>query len=436
MLRVSAVTEGVESLRTEPHRPGLLSVDDALDLCLRCDPRLKAGWEEIAKAKADWVQSSLKPNPTLSTSQTLMPLTHPFTVDRQGGPPQLDLGVAMPMDWFLFGKRAAAMVSARRDVEVSEAEYADLVRVRVAETAKAYFDAVEANGIVVLLRDNVQNLEEVERVTQAAVIDGGRPRVELSRIRLDRLAAQQSLRDAETAAVSAKASLNALVGRQIRSDVELPRDFSGPIRVEPLSLDEAWEIAFRSRPDLRSARWQIAKTQADMETERRRGCATVVPRVGYTRQFQEKAIGFPDADSWGVGLDVSLPLHDRNQGNRLKAAADFRQARSEMRALVVELKSDIEAATRELEAAVENATTVADEQVKLASDVRDSLTASYREGGRPLIDVLDAQRSFRDTYRLYLHARGSYWRAFYNYHATLGEQVLTHGIDHANPARE
>ena len=64
-----------------------------------------------------------------------------------------------------------------------------------------------------------------------------------------------------------------------------------------------------------------------------------------------------------------------------------------------------------------------------------NVTAAYNAGDRPLIDLLDAQRNYRETYRLYISARAGFWRAFYRYNAAIGQQVLTHdpGQDPAGP---
>jgi len=56
-------------------------------------------------------------------------------------------------------------------------------------------------------------------------------------------------------------------------------------------------------------------------------------------------------------------------------------------------------------------------------EVRDSITKAYDVGGRPLIDVLDAQRTYRDTYRLYISSRANYWRSVYKYNSAIGKQV-------------
>jgi cobalt-zinc-cadmium efflux system outer membrane protein len=94
---------------TPTQAPAELTLDQVINATLLADPKLRAGFEAINQANGDALTASLKPNPTFNINQTLLPLTRPFTVDEQGGPPQLDIGLAYPIDWFLFGKRAAAM---------------------------------------------------------------------------------------------------------------------------------------------------------------------------------------------------------------------------------------------------------------------------------------------------------------------------------------
>jgi cobalt-zinc-cadmium efflux system outer membrane protein len=55
--------------------------------------------------------------------------------------------------------------------------------------------------------------------------------------------------------------------------------------------------------------------------------------------------------------------------------------------------------------------------------VRDSINKAYEAGGRPLIDVLDAQRNYRETYRLFIESRANLGRAEARYHALLGRKV-------------
>lgn len=403
-----------------------INLDQTINYCLIADPVIRAGLESINQANADALTASLKPNPQFFTDIQLLPLTRPFTPTRQGGPPQFDAIVSYPIDWFLFGKRAAAMQAADYGVRVSESEYQDLIRVRVLEAAIAYYGVLEARALRDVARQDTENFRRIELLTSSAVENGGRPLVELNRIRLDRLRSEQSLRDAENALVAAISQLRVLLGRD---DADPEFDVVGTLEsssvIEPLPLNEAVDIAEQNRPDLEAARWKIAEADAIYQSELRKAYPTLIPSFGYTRQYQNKAIGFPDADSWLANLTMSVPIFDRNQGHQSKAASISAQAGYQLQARRVALRGEVVRATQALTTAAANAQAVAQEQLQIARQVRDSINSAYEAGGRPLIDALDAQRNYRETYRLFITSRADYARAEMRYSATLGRQ-MTH----------
>src|SRR5262249_17501324 len=105
------------------------SLDEVIYACLNADPKIRAGFENINQAQADFLTSPLPPNPQLLGDGIFLPFRK-FTPERPGGPPQTDWNLSWPIDWFIFGKRAAAMTSAALGVDVSVADFADLVRTR------------------------------------------------------------------------------------------------------------------------------------------------------------------------------------------------------------------------------------------------------------------------------------------------------------------
>lgn len=401
-----------------------MSIDQAINNCLLADPRIRAGLEKINQAQGDALTASLKPNPTLFTDIQLLPLTRPFTVEEQGGPPQQDVNVAYSIDWYLFGKRAAAMTSTGLGVRGAEADYANLVRQRVTDTALAFYNVLEAKALLDLARQDVANLQRIEGVTAKAVDRGGRPQVELNRIRLNLVTSQRAQHDAVAALVVAKARLRAFFGR---ADADPAFDVTGaldaPLTAEPLPVEDAYGLALQNRPDLEALRWKAAQATADIEVERRRAFPEVAPQLGYTRQYQTKAIGFPDANSWSAAVTMTLPVHDRNQGNRAKAVAAAAQSQFELQAGLVELRAEIESVVQEFRTARIIADAVAREQLQLAEQVRESINRAYAERGRSLLDVLDAQRNYRETYRTYISGRANYWRALYRFNSAIGKQV-------------
>ena len=399
-----------------------MSLDQAISDTLTADPKIRAGLEAIHQANADSLTSSLPPNPTLIMDGIFLPL-QPITLARPGGPPQMDVQVGYAIDWFLFGKRAAAMASARLGVRQYEADYADLIRQRVTTTATAFYDALEARSLLDLARQDTDNLTRLEAATRRAVEAGGRPAVELNRVRLDLLKSRQDLREAESAFAVAKAKLRAQFGRcDADPSFDVAGNLDAPLTAEPLPVEESFALAQQNRPDIQSLRVQVSKAQANTDVERRKAFPQVTPQLGYCRQYQTP-IGSPDFDSWDVSLNVTVPLFARNQGNRAKDQSVAMQNRYNLQAGVVDLRAEIEEVVRDFSTAYQNATSVAQEQLKLATEVRDGITASYDAGGRPLTDVLDAQRTYRETYRLYITSRANYWRSVYKYNSAIGKQV-------------
>ena len=387
------------------------------------DPKLRAGFEAISQANADALTASLRPNPTIYTDIELLPLTHPFTVTRQGGPPQFDTQVSYPIDWFIFGKRAASMAAAAHGVRVSASDFENQVRLRVVEAAMAYYDVLEAGSLRELAQQDAENLKRIEGLIAKAVAAGGKTQVELNRIRLDLAQAHRLVRVAETALVTAKAKLRAMIGR---ADSDPAFDILGaidaPLNVEMPTPDAAFDAALNTRPDLQALRWKQEQARATILAEKRKAYPQVAPMFGYTRQFQTKAIGFPDANSWWAAATMTLPIFDRNQGNRAKAKSFLAQSQYEYRVAVVALCAEIETAAQEYKAARTTASEIAGEQLILARNVRDSILAAYQAGGQPLVNFLDAERNYRETYRAYVSSRAAYWRAVYHYRSVIGQQ--------------
>ena len=192
-----------------------------------------------------------------------------------------------------------------------------------------------------------------------------------------------------------------------------------------MPVDEALTLAEQNRPDIRSLRLQVEKAGRDIHTERTKAYPQVTPQLGYTHQFQQKAIGFPDADSWMMSVSLALPFFDRNQGNIAKARSIRTQSSFNLEAGLIDLRAEIVEAVQEFRTAYQNASAVAEEQVRLARDVRDSIEKSFQVGGRTLLEVLDAEREYRDTYRTYIMNRANYWRALYKFNSAVGRQVLS-----------
>ena len=400
-----------------------LTLDEAIRESLSADPSIHAAAESISLAQADLLTNSLIPNPTFTADGIFIPIRK-FTPERPGGPPQTDFQLGYPIDWFLFGKRAAAIASGKAGVDVSGADFANFVRQRLSSTISAFYDILEAKELLVVARENLTNLQKVQKIIEAKKIAGGSAGIEVHRIRLASFDAQREVHRSETVVVAAKASLQALLGR--RGDApnfDVAGSLAVPRPTTPLSADDAFALAEQYRPDIISVQRQIAKAEADIRVEMSKAYPTVTPAVALTRQYQ-KTLGIPDASTYDVYLSMSVPLFDRNQGNIKKAHAVLAQNHYLLRGQLNDLRSEIAQAVQDFKVAHTNVTTDDPKALESARKVRDGIENAYKLGGRPLLEVLDAERAYRDTYKLYISSQSAYWHSLHRLNAAIGKQAI------------
>ncbi|HMC12191.1 MAG TPA: TolC family protein [Pirellulaceae bacterium] len=403
-----------------------VTLAQAIDEALNSSVDIRAGLENVVQSQADVRTASLIPNPQLQILSSLLPYPgHPFNPQRQGGPPQYDIWAVWPIDWYLFGKRAAAVEAAARQVDVTAAEFADFARQRVALTVATFFGVMEAKALLQVARENIANLERVAEHTRLRIEAKQSPTIDLDRAQIVLSNSRRDIRTAEATLISAKAQLRALMGRQgldpafdVVGSLETSRP-AGPPPIEfALSIAEQW------RPDMVAAWRRIDQAQAQVNLEDTKRFPTVGVQTGWTYQDQRKAIGFPGEPSWNTGVTMPLPLFDRNQGNRWKARSALSQAQIALEARRIQVRSEIEQSLATYEAAYRIVTSEAPQQLEAARSVRNRMEEAYRLGGRTLFELLDAERTYRDTYRLQINAEVGYWRAIHQLNAVVGQQIV------------
>jgi cobalt-zinc-cadmium efflux system outer membrane protein len=196
-----------------------------------------------------------------------------------------------------------------------------------------------------------------------------------------------------------------------------------PSPATPPSLEAVLAMAEQTRPDIISLRRQIDKAEAAIRSEQTKAWPTVTPTLAVSEQFQH-SIGATNMPSWDTSLNVSLPLFDRNQGNIAKARSTEAQTVLTLRATLNDLRAEVEQAVDGFRIAHANTTGIDPEEVRAAREVRDKIETSYKNGGKTLLELLDAERAYRDARRTYILGQSAYWHALHRLNAAVGKQVL------------
>ena len=400
-----------------------MSLDEIVRLAVLRDPAIRAALAQVEAAKADVVRASTWQNPTVVATQSLVPFPgRPFTEDRTGGPPQLDVVVGYGLDRIVFGKRGAAIARDKLAVDAASAAHADRVRTRVAEAVVAYVEVLRSRALWMLALEVYKHAQRLQDVTTAR--NGGAG--ERGRVRIFLLTTHRAVISAKATLESARAHLRERLALRADEPTPEPAGFPGVDRPAPPPSDEiALRIAFEARPDLQASQRELARARAAVGAETRDGLPTLGVLGIASHQFQTQALGAPNVWSYGFGLYGTLPLFDRNQGGVARAQAAVAASDASLSANALRVEAEVRTALAEYRAAYKAITEDNEGLLRGASEMRTGIREAYAAGAKSLVEVLDAEQAFSDAMRLEIEEEAGYIRAYHLLNATVGRAVLS-----------
>jgi outer membrane protein, heavy metal efflux system len=415
----------VENVRAGTSPGPTMNLEEIVRLAVLRDPAIRAALAEVDAARADVVRSGTWQNPTVLATQSLVPLPgRPFTEERTGGPPQLDIAVGYALDRIVFGKRSAAIARDKLAVDAASAAHADRVRTRVAEAVTAYVDVLQSRALWVLATEVHGHAQRLQDVTSSRT--GATAAAERGRVRIFLLTTHRAVISAAAALDSARARLRERLA--LRPEEPTPEPAGFPVvdhPAPPPSEEVALRAAFEARPDLEASRREAERARAAVSSERREG----LPALGVvgivSHQFQAQALGAPNVWSYGFGLFGTVPLLDRNQGGVARAHAGVIASDANHAANMQRVEAEVRIALAEYRAAY---TAIIEDNEGLlhgAAEMRSGIREAYSAGAKSLVEVLDAEQAFADAMRLEIEEEAGYIRTYHLLNAAVGRAVLS-----------
>jgi outer membrane protein, heavy metal efflux system len=351
-----------------------LTLDDAVSLAGRTNPTIRAKEYEQRAVTAGEITAGLRPNPTANF------LAEQFGGASDASQVQYTFSVGQPIE--LGGKRQRRLDSARAATRVTGHELDDVRRQITFLVKKSFGDALAGRESLSLAEQNLQSLDELERIQRFRAERGDISELELLRIQVQRFAFERDAADARQALKAAKIALRAFVGpEQIAEDFEVVGDLA--FKDVALTQADLYRRALANRPDLRAAEAAREKAKADIRLARANAWWDVTPQVEYQRLGPDNTIGF--------GFSLPLRIFDRNQGEIARTRAETQRVDAAREAMAVQILAEV-----------------------------DGALASLRTERQKLDYYLDAQRTYRDTTTEFVRSLGSYWTAYYQLEAAVG----------------
>ena len=392
-----------------------VSFADAVRLTVERNQNLRAQRLTIDQAKADETTAGLKPNPGLFVGADGLTPFSPSHLTGDLFRNGLEYTSSLSYLFERGGKRLKRTTVAQDATALARMNVDDLERQVRFQAEQAFVDALLAKSTLEMAQENLKSFSDVVEVNRQRVAAGDLAEAEFFRISLQKLQFEQDVSSAQVGLIQAKAALRQLMGFEaVADDFDVEGTLTAP--TYPLNLEDLKRLALENRPDVLAAHAAVQLAQDTLTLERGNRARDVSGNLGYTHLGPDNTIG--------VGVAIDLPIHDRNQGNIARSEIGVRQAVEAETAARFAAVTDVVNAYAAFDT---NRKVVALYESGYLSQARQSLditTYVYQRGAGTLLDLLDAERTYRDTELAYRQALAAYMTSLRQLNFAVGKQVI------------
>lgn len=390
----------------------LISKEDAVRIALAYNQSLRANRLNVDQNKANEITASLKPNPTLSLGVDAIPVFSPQTIrfDTQ----IYSAGLSYTVE--KGGKREKRVVVAKDNTLMAAQNVTDNERTLKFQVVQAFINVLLAKSVLALAKDDLANFSQEVDLNHARLVAGDLAEGDYLKLSLQKLQFEQDVSAAVLGLVQARATLRQLLGYQSVTD---DFDVKGTLQhTKPVvTLEDLEKKALDSRPDLQAAHTGVtlANDTVSLAFGNRARDWTWGGDYSYQSSTQIGA---------GVSFSMDLPMHDRNQGEIARSQAAVKQSVETEASTKVGVETDVVNAYYGLKSNEEIVNLYESGYLKQATDSRDISNYAYQRGAASILDLLDAERSYRATQLAYRQAVAAQMIAVEQVNQAAGAQVL------------
>ena len=405
--RFMSVTFAVVAF-AQAQTPQRLSLSEAVALALKQHPLLVAARERVEAARGKRVSAKALPNPSLAFVLLGTVADNPLLLEQT---------------FELPSKRSFRVKASENEFAAAVADYRAAELDVTFAVKVAYIDLQSALAIQRLTEESVELIRTLHDLAQKQHAIGAVPLVHVKRTDIERQRVEQELVQARAEVTVKQVALNVALGQDPSTPI-FPAD---ELSYQPLtiSLEELRELALKQRPEVLAAQSRLSAQRFVVKSAQ----AQQLPDLFLLTRFgeSERALRF-SAPRLGVG--ITLPFFDFG---RIKGEVQAAKAQvAEQEALLEQTKRVVLA---EVETAVEKLTTARtvvegylQRIVPAAEDLLKRMQAAYAEGGSTLLEIIDAQQTWRIVRKDFVEAIANYQKALAALERAVGGFILPSNI--------
>ena len=357
-------------------------------------PDLAVARAQWATARAGQVTAGARPNPVLS-------VTPAYDSGIPGAPSPWILPVTLDVPIETAGKRGYRTDQARNLSEAAQWKLAAAIWQARSQVRAGLLSCAEAEQMQSVIADQEAAQTRVVRLLEGQLAAGNLSGYEVTQGRIALGTAQLARLDAERQSVAARSQLASALG--------LPRQALDHARLSFSQLDsspaaltgsEVRRQALLNSADVRGALAAYAASQSALQLE----IANQYPDIHLGPGYSWNS-GSAGDSQWQLGLSLTLPVLNQNQGPIAEARARRDEAAANFQAVAAQAIGKVDSAFADYQAALQQAGVVAALYENLRQDLA-SVRAMQRAGETEPLAVANTEVQYYASAAAQLTARG------------------------------
>lgn len=387
-------------------------MEDAVRIALQYNQTLRAQRLNVDQSKAEEITASLKPNPTLGNLIDTIPIFSPQTIRLSTQIYSESLSYTVERG----GKREKRTVVAKDNTDIAAKTVNDNERQLRFQVEQAFINVLLAKSVLQFSKEDLANFSQALDLNKARLSAGDLAEGDYLKLSLQKLQFEQDVSAAQLSMIQAKANLRQFLGYQ---SVAENFDVSGQLahKKHIMQLEDLQKQALANRPDLQAAHSGVTLANDTVSL----AYANKVKDWTWSTDYTNQNFGI---NGIGVALSFDLPVHDRNQGEIARSKAAVKQAQETESSAQVGVLTDVVNAYYGLNTDEDVVALYEGGYLDQATQSRDISSYGYQRGATTILDVLDAERSYRATQLAYRQAVATQMIASQQVNLVVGSQVI------------
>lgn len=372
----------------------------------------------IDMAEAEVIQAKLFENPVISLEQNVYNRLNGkyFDMGKEG-----EAVVEIEQLIYIAGQRNKRVRVEKLNKEMAVHQFEEVLRTLRSELNSKFIELYYTQKSLSVYDKEIEYLSQLLEVMKVQSDKGNVSLLEKSRIQVLLLSLQQERNDTSNQLISLQGDMKLLLGLSASDSFEPVFDESVLKQVDIASVPFV-ELNNRlaERPDLKIARTNIQVSRANVNLQK----SLAFPEVSLKGSY-DRAGNFCD-NYFAIGLSISIPVFNRNQGNIKSARLSVLQNTNREELARKQAEKELFTSYARLEKAVKLYSSSNYELERDFETIIDGVNTNFRKRNISLLEFIDYYQAYKETCLQLYQTRKEVFLAMEEINTVTGSDVFSY----------